>query len=66
MSALTVPTMYNIDTHLYGCTIYVYFCNSHNIVDGFVFSNDIIVFPLCYRVIKFVFVFISVFPFSYQ
>ena len=45
--------------------MYVYFCNTDNIVNGYIFSNDIIVFPLCTvdcgkRVIKFVFVFVFV------
>ena len=37
--------MHNIDTYLYGCTVYVYFCNSDDIVNGYTFSYDIIVFP---------------------
>ena len=30
--------MYNIDTHLYGFSVYVYFCYSDNIVDGYTFT----------------------------
>ena len=42
-----IHSMYKIDTHLYGCTMYVYFCSTDNIVDGYIFSTDIILFPLC-------------------
>ena len=38
--------MYDIDTHIF-MGLYVYFCNSDNIVYGYFFSYDIIVFPLC-------------------
>ena len=39
--------MYNIDTHIFMgvYSIYVNFCNSDNIVNGYIFSNDIFVFP---------------------
>ena len=39
--------MYNIDTDIFMgvyYTLYVYFCNPDNIVNGYIFSNDIFVF----------------------
>ena len=43
-------------------TVYVYLCNFKNIVNGYIFSTGIIVFPGfsvegVYRVVQFVFVF---------
>ena len=44
--------MYNIDIYyiyiyVWVYTVYLYFCNSDNIVNGYIFSIDIYVSPLC-------------------